>query len=457
MEMALTMRQLHERGPMCRGLAVDSEGVVLGTKCILVRRSGRGYQVADFDKTGQLLFALGRHHNVQHLELQLNGIRRALDDGNLAKAQILGLQTSLAGISSDELARIEVSAALLKYDPAQPRDNIGRWTTGGGSSDAPEEDEALQPPEPAFLQSPTPEPVFFEPSPSAPIIVPPPVAPAVEELAPETVGLLSRFAAVLGGSLALGGLLALIPTNGTNIHEGDIPGRPDLTYRLDEGELMIDHVDDQGNLHRVYEGFPDAAGLYRDSTGRVIGQRVGTGAVFNLGSVPMFGGPSAMGPTAASDPTSHDSGPSSSDPKDCPDPTPESINGRDPDVVRYQSQITGLEPGQIVHLNGRNFDGCDEETGDMKEAKHGQDWFFTVPVEDRPSLNEYKKIMAQAEGQSNAAGERRVIWYFSNPEAATYWREKFKEANLDNLGTKWEALEAKKFWRHREFFWEMVA
>jgi len=162
MEMALTMRQLHARGPTCRGLAVDSEGVVLGADCVLVRRSGRSYQVVDFDETGQLLkLALRGYHDVEHLELQLDGIRRALDDGNLAKAQILGLQTHFAGISGEELARFEASAALLKYDPAQPRDNIGRWTTGG-SWGAPEENEGLQPPEPAFSPSPTLEPVFFE-------------------------------------------------------------------------------------------------------------------------------------------------------------------------------------------------------------------------------------------------------------------------------------------------------
>jgi hypothetical protein len=86
MEMALTMRQLHARGPTCRGLVVDSEGVILGTNCVLVRRGRRGYQVVDFDESGQLLkLALGGHHDVQHLELQLNGIRRALNDGNLAK------------------------------------------------------------------------------------------------------------------------------------------------------------------------------------------------------------------------------------------------------------------------------------------------------------------------------------------------------------------------------------
>jgi len=48
METALSVRQLHSRGPACRGLAVDSQGVVLGSSHVLVRRASNGYQVADF-------------------------------------------------------------------------------------------------------------------------------------------------------------------------------------------------------------------------------------------------------------------------------------------------------------------------------------------------------------------------------------------------------------------------
>lgn len=438
MEVGLTIRQLHARGPLCRGLAVDLEGVVLGANCVLVRRCGRGYRLVDFGETGQFLkLALGGHHDVQNLELQLDGIQRALTDGYLAKAQILGLQTHLAGISGEELARLEASVALLKYDPAEPRDNIGRWTAGAGGSAASKENEALQPPEPAFLQSPTAEPVFFKPPPSAPIIAPPPVAPVVQDLAPETVALLSRLLVVLGASVTLGGLLALIPTNGTNIHEGDIPGRSDLTYRLDEGELMIDRVDDQGNLHRVYEGFPDGAGLYRDSAGRVIGQHVGTGAVFNLDSLPLFGGPLET-PSASPD-TGLESFASqaedSDDPKNCPPPTVEIDNGsRSTRATAYQSQITGLLPGFDVLYNGVRFDGCNEVTQRMKEAKGlGTEWLFERYPSDPLGVRYYNQIMKQAEAQNRAGAGRGVDWHFADPHQAAFFDLEFKLHHYDNI------------------------
>jgi hypothetical protein len=134
-------------------------------------------------------------------------------------------------------------------------------------------------------------------------------------------------------------------------------------------------------------------------------------------------------------------------PKLCPDPSPESTNGRSPEAILYQQQITGLPPGWIVRLNGVNFDGCEPENGNMKEAKFGQDWFFTVPVEDRPKLNEYVETMKQAESQSKAAGNRLVEWYFTNPDAALYWQWQFNQASYHNIITNWESLRTEK--RHR--------
>lgn len=54
MEMVSTIRQLHARGPACRGLAVDLDGVVLGRDHVLVRRSSKSYKV-DWEETAQLL------------------------------------------------------------------------------------------------------------------------------------------------------------------------------------------------------------------------------------------------------------------------------------------------------------------------------------------------------------------------------------------------------------------
>src|SRR5579859_4775214 len=96
MDMALPMRQLQERGPACRGLVVDSDGVALGADCVLVRRTSSGYRMVDTDYAERLFrLAFGNGYDTQHLMMQLRGVERALSDDNLIKAQILGLQSAL--------------------------------------------------------------------------------------------------------------------------------------------------------------------------------------------------------------------------------------------------------------------------------------------------------------------------------------------------------------------------
>jgi hypothetical protein len=426
MEMALAMRQLHTRGPACRGLVVDSDGVVLGADLVLVHRSPRGYRVVD--ETGRLLkLSFGERYDIGHLWMQLKGIERALNNGNLVKAQILGLQTPLAEISSDELVWLDRIATLLRYDPTQPRDNNGRWMTDGGGAGDAQQREALKPADPPSIDARAPS-----------QIAPPSVAtPAVEGLGPGVLGLLGRLAAAVSGPLLLGGVLALIPTNSSNIHEGDIPGRPDLSYRSDEGVLTIFRQDDQGNIQRVYEGFPDSAGLYHDRTGRVIGQHVGTGVVFNLESLPLFGGPLE---TASSDP---DSGPASlpnsststDDPESCPPPTIEIDNGkRSARAAAYQSQITGLLPGFDVLYNGVRFDGCDDVTQRMLEAKgHGNEWRFALYPESWIGENYYDETIGQAKRQNEASAGRGVDWHFADRGEALFFSLEFKAHHFDNI------------------------
>jgi len=136
------------------------------------------------------------------------------------------------------------------------------------------------------------------------------------------------------------------------------------------------------------------------------------------------------------------------EPKICPDPSPENINGRDPDAILYQSQISGLPPGLIVELNGIEFDGCDPITGMMKEAKKGEDWFFeSVPEKDRAKLKEYRDIIRQDRSQSVAAGKPRVMWYFTNFDASLYWLGRFRYEGIENIDTMWEPLRRSKIER----------
>jgi hypothetical protein len=425
MDMALPMRQLQERGPGCRGLVVDADGVALGADCVLVRRTSSGYRTVDTDYAEQLFrFAFGNGCDTQHVMMQLRGVERALNDDNLVKAQILGLQSALAGISAEQLKWLDRLGAILKYDDSQPRDNDGRWTSGAAGSGASGNDQTRQAlaPDPAYLGAPAASEI---------------ATPAIERLAPPVLSLLARLAAAIAAPVALGGVFALIPTNGSNIHEGDIPGRPDLSYRSDEGILTISRLDDQGNVQRVYEGFPDSAGLYRDTMGRVIGQHVGTGVVFDLDSLPLFGGPLE---TASPNPESKlESFPTSStgmdDPNSCPPPTIEIDNGkRSARSIAYQSQITGLLPGFDVLYNGVRFDGCDDVTQRMLEAKGlGNVWRFERYPESSIGEDYYDEVMGQAERQNRASAGRGVDWHFADRGEALFFYLEFNAHHFSNI------------------------
>jgi hypothetical protein len=58
----------------------------------------------------------------------------ALNAGDVSKAMIAALHLRLPELDRDGAARIgQADDALSKYDPSEPRDSRGRWTTGGGA------------------------------------------------------------------------------------------------------------------------------------------------------------------------------------------------------------------------------------------------------------------------------------------------------------------------------------
>ena len=126
------------------------------------------------------------------------------------------------------------------------------------------------------------------------------------------------------------------------------------------------------------------------------------------------------------------------EPELCPPPTPESTNGRKPEEILYQRQITGLEIGCDVELNGTRFDGCDELTGDMLEAKNVNGWFMGVKDKYKEMIGDYIKIMAQAERQFNASRGQAVIWYFSDEDTAGFYNREFERKGWSNMKSRYE-------------------
>lgn len=421
------MRRLDARGPASRGVVVDAEGAMLGPDCVLVRRTAAGYrclrpaEAAAIQKV--LLGAQG--DDPDRLFVLSRGIAKALNDGELALAQIYGLRIPVARLDSGELRKLTAVSPMIKanFNPDQPRvpaggPGGGEWTDdGGGGSET----------------VPLAAPVGATAAPlAAPVGA---TAAAAAETATSIFGPLGRTAIAALSDLAAGmaaptaflGVLFL-PTNSSLISEGLLPGRPDLSYRYDRdtGILDIFRQDDASRL-RVASGHIGVDGLFHDAAGAVIGRSLGSTVAVNPDALP-----AQVGRTDAEART--ETGSARDRPQLCPDPTGESTKGRSEHAIAYQQQITGLPPGLEVKLNGVRFDGCREADGTMLEAKGpgyvnmmvGPDiwwrWFTGVePIED------------QMERQSKAAAGRIVEWHFAEPQVAAYFHKYAGEAGLMNI------------------------
>lgn len=135
----MTMRRLYERGPRSGELTDDREGVVLGSRVVLVRRTSAGYRCVSADDVTRLTrIVFGAQQRWRRFPFVIAAIAEALDSGDIVKAQLLGLTLPLESLGESQLRRLEIAADLLKanYDPDQPRDERGRWTTNGSGSGA---------------------------------------------------------------------------------------------------------------------------------------------------------------------------------------------------------------------------------------------------------------------------------------------------------------------------------
>ena len=357
----------------------------------------------------------------------LNGIAKSLNQGDLALAMIGSLLLKLPDVPE---------ANTRKYPDEQARDSNGRWTQGA-------EGDARQSP-----------PADVEPK-EAPSLAPVEAEIAGEAegsliagLAPRVLGLLGELAGAIAFPVAvLAGVL--IPTNRSNIHYGDLPGFPELSYRSDEGMATIFRRTAAGNFEPVYEGGPGKNGFYYDADGHVIGRQVGTGILFDHDAlVELAAKPPAsleIGANPAFDP---DGAPKTDgdEPRVCPPRTKEDITGRSDRALAYQNQITGLPAGWDVLYNGVRYDGCDQVTQRMQEAKGLMGGYLPrLSDEDLKEDDFYEDIMDQASRQNNAAADRGVDWYFADERFADFFTNEFAKAGYLNIVVHYREAIMKKF------------
>jgi hypothetical protein len=138
------MWRLYPRGAANRGICVDAEGAMLGPDCVLVRRTPHGFRAIPGDEAAALQKCLlDSARDRDWLFSQCRRIADALDQGELALAQIYALRIPIDDLDERQLARIAI-ARLIKagFNPDQPRvpkgeHGGGEWTDGSGGGDAP--------------------------------------------------------------------------------------------------------------------------------------------------------------------------------------------------------------------------------------------------------------------------------------------------------------------------------
>jgi hypothetical protein len=114
------------------GLKCTSAGVSLAGVPLLLKTSD-GFEPRSAEAIDALMkSAYGQDGDVGDLSAGLAVIAKALNDMDLGRAMVAALRLRLPQVNQDGAARIaKAHQALVKYDPDQPRDEIGRWISDG--------------------------------------------------------------------------------------------------------------------------------------------------------------------------------------------------------------------------------------------------------------------------------------------------------------------------------------
>ena len=124
------------------GLCCDSRGVALGPVALVEAAEANGrrvYRVRPAEEIARTLALAYDPFTPDDLARRLSGLdvaARALEAGDMAKAAAATVLLKLPPLSVDAMAKLVRDPTLKKYSPDQPRDERGRWTSGGGAANA---------------------------------------------------------------------------------------------------------------------------------------------------------------------------------------------------------------------------------------------------------------------------------------------------------------------------------
>jgi hypothetical protein len=399
---------------------------------------------------------------------QCRRIAGALDEGELALAQIYGLHIPIGDLDDQQLKRLAILSIFTKagFDPDEPRvpkgdPRGGQWTNDGGGGAASSDNAALSFDEaPSTADAPvmaggpvsderqameyqivptetntspggnvspsasrSPSSTGFDGAGQLPPVVAYAVTPSalslLGDILPETLKALTQTAARMSGPTLVFGIL-FIPSNRSMVVQGTVTNSPDLSYHYDRDIGVLQIRQEIGSLGSAVltEGHIDVDGRFRDANGRAIGRVLpGGGIIIDIGTLPGYRMLLQAGTAPDASIRVLDQ------PKLCPDPTPENIRGRSDRAIAYQSQITGLPPGLQIVFNGERYDGCRESDGHLLEAKGGAyGRFMADPNTWHEWFGKLRDMERQMYDHSRFSAGRIVEYHFAEKRPADYFR-----------------------------------
>ena len=484
---------LRKRHSPSWSLAFTEAGLVLGAGT-LVAPMRRGGGTLDLSGEDRILALLAAAFSAPVNPAVLAKLRRAAElwaQGDKCLAQIHIEHLRLPKLDSEEQAfglfladrliasghsprdlcealGFDLPEGLKKYDPDEPRDDHGRWTTGGASGGSAggsparggaSRSHADTPGIAAASGAEAAAGVAASGTEAAADVVAASGAEAAADVAAEGTILgplsaealagLATVAAGFAGAAAAFGLVFIPSPNAGVTSQGAVPGEPGLNYSLDrdEGSLRITQRGPAGDevLAAAHLG---QDGVYRDENGMPIARTVGGSVIIDPDAVR-----AAIAAKDAKDDEDADRMAGASpraqaetkreEPKLCPAPVTENIAGRKAFDVLYEQYIRSivnpqeqppLPPGLAFSLtnpatgNPVSFDDCRKSDGTMIEVKGH---YEAVRQEEFISDRIDKEWVKQATRQVDASGGRDIEWYFHEQAAADEASDLFKDD--DNL------------------------
>jgi hypothetical protein len=430
----------------------DAGGLRVGGIALLARDAKGAWTRRDKRDFGRELSKLyGFPLDFARMRKGIDALAAALGNGEIARAQIVALLLQLpdppvsagsqhGALEKRRLARDLVACGLLKadaeWDDKRPRTgeppNPGWFAPKSGEpgADKPKTD---------------PSPAADPPSRGgeAPAFVPPLPAAAVSPLLANDLSATAlRGLAMLAARLSAATILfdaIFVPSGNRIVEEGRVPDRPDIAYRWahDESATAVTLkvlIGGQWRTLAVGGAAPD--GVIYDRDGRAVARVVnGPGRRQTLVATV-----DALD-RAVADLRRRDGEPAAApsaddrEPKLCPDPTQEPKTTKSANSIAYQEYVSGLPYGWAIVLGTVRFDGCDEETGFLLEAKANIDHLFDandvlfswVYPENDP------KIQMRAQAEEALAAGRLVVWHTQTEKGYRGLKKIADDLNFGNL------------------------